>query len=114
MLTHKITALGPDPVRDRSGGVTHPQRPTVFTNAACRIEAKQSSQITALGELVFKTVYTVYTKQTGIVNGQILQADDGETTRTLRVEGNPKNAALGTLDSFFEVPCVEIGTGKDK
>jgi len=100
-----VTILRPVVVKDASGAATRPTHPIIASNVPARVNVLSSAQINAWAQLAIEADYEVQTKQTGILDGDLIQASDG---RILRVQGIKKRMRMGGLVGYHVFPCQEI------
>jgi hypothetical protein len=99
-----ITVVGQDVHKDDSGGPTR-SRPARARNVPARVQALGSVQVRQLGSLLIEATHKVITQYSGIANGDLIVTSDGAK---LRVQGIILHRAIGGMDSYYEIPCLEV------
>lgn len=95
-----VTVKMPAIASDASGGATHTPGTTRYSNVPARVQENGSNQLDAFAQRQISRSYTVFTQQSGILNGDWLVTSDSVL---IRVTGIQLNRAIGGMEAFYEI-----------
>lgn len=108
-LTDSCTIYQSSVSRDTSGGPTrtgNSGETTSYSSVPCKAFPSVSRQTLAMLQLQMIGGWTVFTQQSGIVNG--MRIVPASTSKSLRVIGVNPWPATGSIPAYYECICEEV------